>query len=279
VSGVLEETTEEVPVRIALLCILAAAIVAPAAAGDGGPSPGISDGWDGVVAPGGKVRYVTVSTGPTTIVEAILVRSGRVESYRVLPGSYGVPLVAYDGQAGGLSHDGKTLVLSTWPGSTPSRFAVVNTKSFRLRQIVTLRGVFSFDAISPDGSTLYLIQFTDAQNYQRYRVRAYDLETRRLVAGAIVDRREPDEAMTGQPVTRVTSASGRWVYTLYARQQAAPFVHALDSAERQAYCIDLRWKGSQNALWKLRMRLTPDGSKIVLRGKNRTIVVEAPGRD
>ena len=45
--------------------------------------------------------------------------------------------------------------------------------------------------------------------------------------------------MRGEPGTRATSADGRWAYTLYARQKHAPFVHALDTARRQAYCIDL----------------------------------------
>jgi hypothetical protein len=259
------------------LCFLIGALAAGAAAADGGPSPGVATGWDGVLAPGGKLRYVAVpGGGRRTVVEAVRVRGGRVESFAVIPGDYGVPLVTYGGQAGGLSHDGKTLVLSTWPGAAVSRFAFVSTKTFRLRQIVTLRGTFSFDALSPDASKLYLIQYVDPQNVNHYRVRAYDLQRRRLAAGAIVDRSEPGEAMRGQPVRRVTGSSGRWVYTLYTRQGAGPFVHALDSMAGEAVCLDLPWQGSQDALWKMHMRLSADGKKLVLRGAGRTVVVDAP---
>jgi hypothetical protein len=266
-------------VRIALaLCVLTGAVAAGAAAADGGPSPGVVTGWDGVLAPGGKLRYVAVPSGRgKTVVEAVRIRGGRVESFAVIRGDYGIPLVTYGGQAGGLSHDGRTLVLSTWPSAPRSRFAFVSTKTFRLRQVVTLRGSFSFDALSPDASKLYLIQYLDPRNANHYRVRAYDLQRRRLVAGAIVDRREPGEAMRGQPVRRVTGSSGRWVYTLYTRQGAGPFVHALDSVQGEAVCLDLPWHGSQDALWKLKMRLSADGKKLVLRGAGRTVVVDTPG--
>lgn len=277
-SGVVVKTSKEVPVRtVFCLCILAAAVTATAAAADGGPSPGVATGWDGVLAPGGKIRYVAVpGGGARTVVEAVRVRGGRVESFAVIRGIYGVPMVTYGGQAGGLSHDGKTLVLSTQPGAPVSRFAFVSTKTFRVRQVVTLRGTFSFDALSPDAGKLYLIEYVDPQNVNHYRVRAYDLQRQRLLAGAIVDRREPGEKMRGQPVRRVTGAGGRWVYTLYTRQGAGPFVHALDSEKGEAVCLDLPWHGSQNALWRMRMRLSADGSKLVLRGKGRTIVVRTP---
>ncbi len=259
------------------LCVLAAAVTATAAAADGGPSPGVATGWDGVLAPGGKIRYVAVpGGGARTVVEAVLVRGGRVQSFAVIRGIYGVPMVTYGGQAGGLSHDGKTLVLSTFPGAPVSRFAFLSTKTFRVRQVVTLRGTFSFDALSPDAGKLYLIEYVDPQNVNHYRVRAYDLQRRRLLAGAIVDRREPGEKMRGQPVRRVTGADGRWVFTLYTRQGAGPFVHALDSQKSEAVCLDLPWHGSQNALWRMRLSLSSDESKLVLRGKGRRIVVRTP---
>src|SRR5439155_25241558 len=162
------------------------------AAADGGPSPGVSWGWDGVVSPDGQLRYVAVGARNRTVVEAIRVRDGRVLRFGDIPGNFGVPLVAYDGSAGGLSHDSKTLILSGFTGPpTPksvTRFAVLNTRNFRLRDVIALRGTFSLDALAPDASTLYLIQYTSTSNYNRYRVRAYDLGTRKLVPGAIVDK-------------------------------------------------------------------------------------------
>ena len=45
--------------------------------------------------------------------------------------------------------------------------------------------------------------------------------------------------MGGQPVARASSTRGRWAYTLYARRGDEPFVHALDTVKREAFCIDL----------------------------------------
>src|SRR5262249_53249701 len=184
-----------------------------------------------------------IGSGSRTIVEAIRVRDGRVERWNEVKGSYGIPLVAFDGSTGGISHDGRTLVLASFTGpptaASVTRFAVVDTGSLRLRDVLTLRGTFSYDALAPDASTLYLIQYTSVRDYNRYRVRAYDLTAGKLLPGSIVDKREPKEPMTGAPVTRVTSPDGSWVYTLYSRGQDKPFVHALNAAQRFAVCIDL----------------------------------------
>ena len=69
-------------------------------------------------------------------------------------------------------------------------------------------------------------------------MRALNLNTRRLDAGAIVDRREPDEKMTGCCLTRVESRDGSWAYTFYSRTRR-PFVHALDMVHWRAFCVDV----------------------------------------
>ena len=110
---------------------------------------------------------------------------------------YGVPLVAYDGTAGGVTRDGKRLLLETAGTSTRTRFAVLSTLNLKVQQSFALPGLWAYDALSPDGKTVFLTQVT-ATDPLRYLVRAYDLSARRLVAGAIVDKQEP-EAMTGYP--------------------------------------------------------------------------------
>lgn len=246
------------------LSAAAAASVAGGAAGDGGPSPGISLGGNGVTGPGGRLRYVAVSTDRGTLVESIRVSDGHVLHWKEIGGFFGVPLVTYDGATGGLSHDLRTLVLESYvgpaSGSTVSRFAVLDTRQFRVRRTITLRGSYAFDALAPDGSTLYVIQYTSSQDANRYRVRAYDLDRGRLLAGAVVDKREPAEAMQGAPMTRVTSSDGRWVYTLYTRPSGGPFIHALDAQQRAAVCIDLPWKNvAPGALQGVRMAISGHG--------------------
>lgn len=106
---------------VTLLALLAA-ITAGAGGANGSPySPGLDYGWEGVRAPSGEVRYVTLGTPKSTMVAAISVRGGRVLRSRAVRGFYGVPLIAYDGTTSGLSGDGRTLVLATY-GPLPANW-------------------------------------------------------------------------------------------------------------------------------------------------------------
>jgi hypothetical protein len=257
--------------RLALVLTISAAavaaVVAGAAADGGGPSPGISFGGAGVTGAGGALRFVAIPARVGTVIESVSTRNGRVINWAPIRGLFGIPLVAYDGAAGGLSRDLKTLVLASYPGrpgpGTVSRFAVFDTSRHRVRQSIVLRGTYSYDAIAPDGSTMYLIQYTSTQDWNRYRVRAYDIRLRKLFPGAIVDRREPAERMSGSPMTRATSPDGAWAYTLYASPSGAHFIHALDTVRRTAFCIDLPWRNV--ALGALQgVRMTISGRELVL---------------
>jgi hypothetical protein len=249
---------------------VAAAFAAGGAGANGSPySPGLMYGWDGVAAPNGDVRFVTLGTGRSTTVAVIRVRGGRVMRSRALRGFFGVPLVAYDGSTGGVSGDGRTLVVSSYgplPGEAgTTRFAVLKTRTLGVRRLVELPGSWSYDAISPDGSTLYLVEHMSAPPNARYRVRIFDLTSGRLLQGAIVDRLEKEEVMGGEPVTRASTPGGRWAYTLYARQNGEPFVHALDTARREAFCIDVPLRLGQPKQMGLRLRLGADGRTLSVR--------------
>lgn len=247
---------------LAAIATAAAAFAVPGALGGGG-APGVLQGSKGVTAPGGTVRYVAFSKGGGTVVAAVLVRGGQVARFRWLRGGHGIPLVTLDGQAGGLTRDGRTLVLApVAPGITPtSRFALLDTRTLRVRQLVVLRGAFSYDALSPDGRTLYLIE--TLRQGGTYAVRAYDLRARKLLPHPIVEKGEADEPMVGSPVTRATSADGAWVYTLYRPgHEQPPFVHALDAKRRRAVCVDLPRLGAQ----RMTLRLSRDGKTLSVRG-------------
>ena len=257
---------------------LVAAVTAGGAAANGSPySPGLDYGWEGVRAPAGEVRYVTLGTPTSTVVAAIKVRGGRVVRSRTVRGFFGVPLVAYDGTTAGLSGDGRTLVVASYgplpgdPGTT--RFLTLRAKSLKPYRRIELRGSWSFDALSPDGSRLYLVQHITAGPSPKYRVRVYDLAGGRLLPNAVIDRLVSRAIMGGQPVTRVTTSGGRWAYTLYARQEGRPFVHALDTARRKAFCIDLPLRLGEAQLMRLRMRLR-DGDLTVRLGKATLAVVD-----
>ena len=253
-----------------------AAAVATGIAVAAGPTPGFAQ--DGVVGPNNQVQYVASQAGRTTFVKAVRLRDARVLRSATLSGAFGVPLVALDGTAGGVTHDGRLLVLETGGGASTG-FVVLWTKTLKVRQSFRLSGTWAYDAMSPDGKTLYLIQALSSADTLRYLVRAYDLVGRKLVSGAIADKSESG-AMAGYPVSRVSSADGIWAYTLYQRPGGLPFIHALNTRGRVAICIDLSWPGAASNMGDVRLTLSPDRRRLVVRqvGTGKTLLaVAVPG--
>jgi hypothetical protein len=223
----------------------------------------------GVTVPGSPARFVTVDTGRATLLQRIARAGGRVEAWRTIRDRLAVPSVAMDGSAGGLSADGRTLVLVRPHLRFPVRrtqLALADPRTLHLRRF-TLPGTFTFDAISPDGRWLYLVQYVDARDPGRYAVRRYDTRTRRLVPGAIVDRREPGEEMRGMAITRAGGADGRWAFTLYDGAGETPFIHALDTTGRRAFCIDLPRLRGHRDLYALRLAAGAGGLRVLDRGR------------
>jgi hypothetical protein len=241
---------------------------APAAFADGLPVFGVDVGSSGVTVPGSPDRYVTVSQSSATLVERIARTGGRVLGIGHVPGNFTIPAVAYDASASGLSADGRTLVLIEPRKSFPrqqTRFALLDARTLRLDHEIVLRGDFSFDAVSPHGKTMFLINYTSPGDPTRYSVRAYDLRTHTLLRGDIRDPAERGEAMRGSPITRIMSADGRWAFTLYDGAGGTPFVHALDTTTLRAHCIDLPMLAGRNDLWSL--RFTADANDVLRVGK------------
>lgn len=228
------------------------------AAGDGLPIGGPEIGPSGVELPGGSERIVALAGSGGTAVARVRTDGGRVEHWSQLSGPYTIPAVALDGSPGGLGRDGKTLVLIRPRPGFPqkvTKLAVISTKSLAIKRGIVLRGDFSFDALSPDGRTMYLVEYTSKRDPTRYLVRAYDLRTGRLLPDPIVDPAESPDEMRGYPVTRATSADGRWAFTLYDGNGRHPFVHALDTVEAEARCIDLYALHDRDILQLMALRL------------------------
>jgi len=250
---------------------LALAVAAGPAAAAGLPLPA-EDSPSGVLAPGGVNRYLTVTLGGRTAVLAQRAAGGAVTGRVVLRGRFGVPLVAYDSTPGGVSGNGRTLVLIRPRTRFPRRdttLAVMSLKpNLRLRRIVRLPGDFSYDALSPDGRSLYLINYLSRTDPTKYRVRVFDLARNRLEPQPVVDPREPPDEMNGLAVTRLSSPDGRWAYTLYDGAGKHPFIHALDTRDRRAFCIDLDGAAFAGAdTYELRLVLARAGRRIDIRGR------------
>jgi hypothetical protein len=184
-----------------------------------------------------------------------------------------IPAVAYDGSASGLSADRGTLVLIEPRTSFPranTKLLVLAARTLGLIDVISLRGDFSFDAVSPSGSRLFLIHYTSPNDPTRYEVRAYDVQARKLDAKPIVDPRDAAEKMRGNPLSRVMSLNGRVAYTLYDGA-GHPFVHALDTAAASARCIDLDRLPARTNLWSLRLHLTDGGAVLNVVRKTTTL--------
>jgi murein peptide amidase A len=241
----------------------------------------------GVALPGSPYRFLAVTPNRMprgTVVERIDRDGGRLGRWWYLPGIYRVPAVAYDHSAGGLSADGGTLVLNRLTfGHRPktTRLAILNTdlylrhprKSGQRRPrhaivYVDLDGHFAFDAISPDGSTIYLAHYIApiaAPNYiAHFELRALDVRSGRLLPKPIVPAAEPDARMEGLPVTSTTSPDGRWAYTLYDAAGKAPFLHALDTVDSRAVKIALPGLRSYGDLSLLKLRVDAGEHRLEL---------------
>jgi hypothetical protein len=178
--------------------------------------------------------------GSGTRVQQLAIASGLDAPDIVFKGQWRLPTIGSDPVPVGRSADGSTLALVEDAGTgakTTSRFAVVDLSRKRLPKIIELSGSFEFDAVSPDGATLFVIEHQDAQAGGHYQVRAVDARSGRLAEGAIVDKGNPGEAMAGWAIEQQRLAQGL-VMTLY-RGHEHPFVHALDTINSGAICIDL----------------------------------------
>jgi hypothetical protein len=241
------------------LAVLAALAAAPAAAGDG-PGPFAQQGGPGVLVPSvdksGPLRIVAVpaNAGANTVLEQIQTKDGQVRYYVDVLGSYGIPSITYAAGGDSLSRDGRTLVLGATQPGVSSGFLVYDTRTLRMKNGITIPGTFAFDALSPDASRMYLIQYTLAGDYAHYVVRAYDLRANKLLPGRIADHAQKSWVMNGYPLNRTTSADGRWVYTLYQNGgNGYPFIHALDTVRGVAHCIGLpMMNGLYNIVLSLR---------------------------
>ena len=262
--------------RIAVVGVasVAAAIVVANGRTDGLPVLGIDVGPVGVASSSGPARYVTLPAKGHTIVARVRRSGGQILTSLVLPGSFTIPAVAYDGSASGLSADGRVLVLIEPRAQFPrvrTTLAILDAPRLRVRTVLRLRGDFSFDAISPKGGLLYLIQYVSPRDPTRYAVRAYDVRHGRLLTEPVVDPHERGEKMRGNPLSRAVSPDGRWAYTLYDGAGGTPFVHALYTSGRTARCIDLDALAGNAYLARLRLHL--DGNALTIRDRNGTELV------
>jgi hypothetical protein len=185
-----------------------------------------------------------------------------------LPRHYELPRATMSGVPGGMSQNGKWLVLETWDrdgsnAATATHLLLVDT-SFASQPVpVDLKGNFDFDAISNNGQNLYLIEYLGPQ---KYRVRLYRVGLKALDENIVVEKgKSQTSTMAGVKLMSVPSPDGEWLYTLYAQQNEGAFIHGLQlNGSQFAACVDLPGDGyakDPNAFrWSIAM--SPNGSTL-----------------
>jgi hypothetical protein len=250
-------------VRLATVFAIAGVVfVLASSAAASGPSPGTLEGGAGIAVAGGARLIASPQADGKTLV-TLRSREGDVLRERSLPGKLGVPMVTFSGMVEGTWANGRRALLATTVYDNPARttFVVLDTRTLEALRTIRLRGSFAYDALSPGGRRLYVLQYENPLEEIRYAVRSLDLTTGKLDPGSIVDKTGPGEQMAGLPMARTAGAAG-WVYTLYNGGSSHAFVHALDTKHRTARCLDLPWRGeAQNGLESVRLSL--DGSGML----------------
>ena len=246
---------------VSLIAVVGALVAVQAASG-AFPAPYAVQGRDGLPSLDGSQHFVTFKVGSNTRIEVVGAQGDAMSTSRTVRGAFGIAQLTQAGLAGGLFHDGSAFVLQSMGLKPTSSFMIVGAKDLVPREMIKLKGTFGFDAVSPDGSKLYLIQHTSTQDIQHYVVRAYDLKKHTLLQGRVADKTQKSWVMQGWAVDRATTSDGRWAYTLYANPGGYPFVHALDTVRGVAHCIGIPWRGDQNAPWNMRLTLSDDGKSL-----------------
>jgi YVTN family beta-propeller protein len=169
-------------------------------------------------------------------------------------------------------------------GATSS-FAIIDTGLLKLAAVAQVPGAFSYDAISDDGTSLYLVERIAPEAARQigahpaysYRVRVYDVPAAKLSETLVVDVKlaaQPigdsnaetrvDGIMSGIYQSSVPSRDGLWNFSFYYNPHRGPFIHVLHLNSRSAFCIlDLPIVSGgyeQRLGWSL--ALTPSGQTL-----------------
>jgi hypothetical protein len=231
-----------------------------------------------------RIYTATPHNGQTSITITNTQTGATVRSFTI-PATYSMSTPSYGTTSfltGGqgydtavLSVDGRWLALRQSGQTRDSIFALVDTQAGRLVKTVSLKRAsyqsdFYLDAISADGTGLYLLQYL-TQQPGRYYVRGYDVRANQLIDTIIADKSEVnDPRMLGSAVARQMSKDGWYAYTLYSdAARNIAFVHILpmnqSDPEHPAYfarCIDLPVGKSGDLLRYYTLALSSNGTTL-----------------
>ena len=210
----------------------------------------------GVASPDWKHYYVVSGSALLDLDPA----TGSVQRSTPLPAGYSLPVVTAGRMPGGLSPDGEWLTLEKHDVAG-SHLLVVRTTLAQSPEAIELAGDFTFDAVSNDGTRVYLIQHAADGHYF---VRDYVIGTG-LDPQIVFDKTDGSAAMSGVRLMGVPAPDGSWLYSVYARKDQSAFVHELSLDASVALCVDLVGPGyaADGGAMQWALAMTPEGDRLV----------------
>lgn len=218
----------------------------------------------GLAARDWSALYATTWSGGKTTLTAVDPKSGATIRQTTLDGVYDAVAVSPNGQWLALQREvSRDEAQAFEKANRWETHLRVLDQAFARPKEVALDGNFWVDALSDDGTALYLIENLPPIQPSQYQVRLYDLARDTLQEGAIAYK-TGSEVMSGTRTASHVSPDGAWLYSLYLNQTKGPFIHALSLAQRFAVCIFLPSDGKDDyeklLLWST--ALAPDGKTL-----------------
>jgi hypothetical protein len=234
---------------------------------------------DGLTSLDHRLLVTAEAQGGHTTISIIDTRDGVTLRSLVLNGIYTTDGSEFNDAV--LSYDGHWLALRQLnPSNSPAgstAIALVDAQAGRLVKTISLNGDFDLDAVSADGSGLYLLQRLHGGS-GHYYVRLYNIQENELYQYPLVDKTElNDPNMTGTAIARQSAGNGAEVYTLYTdAYHNIAFVHVLplDPSFPFAHCINLPVGKSPDLLRYYTLTLSADGSTLYAANGSLGIVAE-----
>lgn len=166
---------------------------------------------------------------------------GGLNGLHTVRGSWDLSAVSPNGQAIVLTRVPSEAEKQAWAktGKWQTEIQVLDLTTYQTRHTLKLDGNFEVEAISADGTSLFLVEHLPAAKPDRYVIRWYDLSREQLVADPLRSK-TADEVMTGYAWGGTASTDGEWLFTLYlSTDRKVAFIHMLNLNEKFTVCVDL----------------------------------------
>ncbi len=201
----------------------------------------------------------------TTILLQTFTPGGRSHSAFTLDGQWALGAVSAAGQWLAVQRIASVAEMNDWAEKNiwNTQIQVLDGTKGTVLHALDLDGNFDIDAVSADGTTLFLIQHLPVINPTHYSIRLYDLTTERFKPGALRGQTGMDDILAGMPWGSVSSPDGHWLLTLYLNpSNSSASIEALNLRDKRINYIGLPSQGDLEQLKNYTLALAPDSMTL-----------------